>query len=275
MNTAYLESYFNMKNFNILVCEGNTPEEGKIFQDAGIPTHTDSLRQSLSYYNNNLNIDVLNPCSELNLNKILPNLKKYDGLIWGGSSLNIYNDSIEIKRQIYFMKQCFERIKKILAICWGMQVAVTAAGGEVKKGLKGSHIGIANDIELTKDGINHPIYKDKNNKFNSPAFNFDEVVTVPNSAIHLATNNINKIQSLQFNSGISQIWGLQYHPEITYEKMISIIKFRKDKLINQRNCFKDENEINKHINFIEKEIKISEKNLRMIELKNWLDNLKN
>ena len=32
-----------------------------------------------------------------------------------------------------------------------MQVAVTAAGGEVKKGVNGSHIGIANNIELTNE----------------------------------------------------------------------------------------------------------------------------
>tara|TARA_B110000196_G_C21111352_1_gene647983 strand:+ start:211 stop:1002 length:792 start_codon:yes stop_codon:yes gene_type:complete len=262
-----------MKSFDILVCEGNTPEEGKIFKDVGIPTHTESLKESLIYYNKNLNIDVLNPCLNLDLNEIIPNLKKYDGLIWGGSSLNIYNDTIEIRRQISFMKECFKNVKKILAICWGMQVAVTAAGGKVKKGLNGSHIGIANDIELTKEGLNHPLYKNKSNKFNSPAFNFDEVVTTPNGAIHLASNTVNKLQSLHFRSGISDIWGLQYHPEITYEKMINIIKFRKDALINKRNRFKDEEEIKNHINFIEEEIKISDKGSRMLELRNWLNSI--
>ena len=262
-----------MKSLNILVCEGNTPDEGKTFQDAGIQTHTESLKESLSYYNKNLNIDVLNPCLELDLNEITPNLKKYDGLIWGGSSLNIYNDTIEIRRQISFMKVCFKNIKKILAICWGMQVAVTAAGGEVKKGTNGSHIGIANDIELTQEGLNNLIYKDKNNRFNSPAFNFDEVVTIPNNAIHLASNKINKIQGLHFKSDISEVWGLQYHPEITYEKMVSIIKFRKDVLINKRNRFKNNKEVKDHINFIEEEIKISEINSKMIELRNWLNNL--
>ncbi len=260
-----------MKSLNILICEGNTPEEGKNFQDVGIPTHTKSLKESLSYFNKNLNIDVLNPCLELSLNEITTNLKKYDGLIWGGSSLNIYNNTIEVKRQISFMKECFRNIKKILAICWGMQVAVTAAGGEVRKGVNGSHIGIANDIELTQAGLNNLFYKDKNNKFNTPAFNFDEVVALPNGATHLASNKINKIQGLHFNSGISEIWGIQYHPEITYEKMISIIKFRKDRLINQRNRFKNEEEVNNHINFIEEEIKISEKNSRMLELRNWLN----
>ena len=260
-----------MKNLNILICEGNTPQEGKIFQDVGIPTHTESLKESLFYYNKNLDIEVLNPCLELDLNTIIPKLKKYNGLIWGGSSLNIYDDTIEIRRQISFMKECFKNVKKILAICWGMQVAVTAAGGEVKKGEKGSHIGIANDIQLTQKGLDNLFYKDKNKKFNTPAFNFDEVVTLPNNAIHLASNKINKIQALYFDYGVSKIWGLQYHPEITYKKMIDIIKFRKDKFINQKNRFKDEEEIYEHINFIEKEMKISEKNSRMIELKNWLN----
>ena len=214
-----------MKELNILVCEGNTPEEGKVFQDVGIPTHTESLKESLAYYDKNLKIEVLNPCLELDLDKIVPDLKKYDGLIWGGSSLNIYNDTPEIRRQISFMKECFKNIKKILAICWGMQVAVKAAGGDVKKGIKGSHIGIANDIELTKQGLNSLFYEDKKNKFNSPAFNFDEVVTTPIGAIHLATNKINKIQGLNFKNGVSEVWGIQYHPEITYEKMVNIIKF--------------------------------------------------
>jgi|TARA_B110000305_G_C19415719_1_gene627879 GMP synthase (glutamine-hydrolysing) len=260
-----------MKSLNILICEGNTPEEGKIFQDVGIPTHTESLKESLSYYNQNLTIEVLNPCLEINLNEVVPKLKKYDGLIWGGSSLNIYNDTLEIRRQIAFMKECFKNIKKMLAICWGMQVAVTAAGGEVKKGINGSHIGIANNVELTNDGLNNPLYKDKNDKFNTPAFNFDEVVTTPKDAVCLASNKINKIQGINFKTGISEIWGLQYHPEITYQKMVDIIKFRKDALIKNRNIFKNEEEIDNHINFIEEEIKISDKNSRMLELRNWLN----
>ena len=260
-----------MKELEILICEGNTPLEGKAFQEVGIPTHTESLKESLAYYNKNLKIDVLNPCLEIDLNEIIPKLKKYDGLIWGGSSLNIYNDSPEIKRQISFMKECFKNVKKILAICWGMQVAVTAAGGEVKKGVNGSHIGIANNIELTNEGLNSPLYRDKNNKFNTPAFNFDEVVTTPTGAIHLASNKINKIQGLNFNFGVSEIWGLQYHPEITYQKMIDIIKFRKEVLIKYRNKFKNEDDVDNHISFIEEEIKISKKDLRMMELKNWLN----
>ena len=154
-----------------------------------------------------------------------------------------------------------------------MQVAVTAAGGTVKKSTNGAHIGIAQDIEINENGESHPLYKSKKKKFNSPAFNFDEVVALPEGTIHLASNKINKIQSINFKSGVSDVWGLQYHPEITYHKMITLINFRKDRLINDRKCFKNELEIKKHIEFIEQEIKKSEKNSRMLELKNWLNQL--
>ena len=261
-----------MKNFNILIVEGNLKEENQNFSKVGIQTHTESLKDSLNGFNNRYNFDVINPSSDLNLNEVKNKLPKYDGLIWGGSSLNIYNNTPEIKRQIEFMRECQKQVKNILAICWGMQVAVTAAGGEVKKAEK-SHIGIANDIMINNEGLEYPIYKDKNNNFNSPAFNFDEVVKLPTNGICLASNRINKVQSLYFEIGISKIYGLQYHPEITYEKMISLIEFRKDKLIENRKAFKNEAEIKNHISFIKEEISVSNKAQRMLELKNWLDNI--
>ena len=262
-----------MSNLNILIVEGNLKEENQNFSEVGIQTHTESLKVSLNNFTNDLNFDVVNPSSDENLDLVNEKLSNYDGLIWGGSSLNIYNDTPEIKRQIEFMKQCQKKVKNILAICWGMQVAVTAAGGEVKKAA-GSHIGIANEITLREDGLKNLIYKDKKDKFNSPAFNFDEVVTLPKNAICLASNRINKIQGLFFCVGATKIWGLQYHPEITYEKMISLIEFRKDKLIQNRKVFKNEEEIENHISFIKREIAVSNKAQRMVELKNWLDIIK-
>ena len=261
-----------MKNLNILVVEGNLKEENQNFLKVGIQTHTESLKDSLNGFNNQYNFDVINPSSDLNLDEVKNKLPKYDGLIWGGSSLNIYNNTPEIKRQIEFMRECQKQVKNILAICWGMQVAVTAAGGEVKKAEK-SHIGIANEITINNEGLKYPIYKDKNNNFNSPAFNFDEVVKLPTNGICLASNKVNKVQSIYFEVGKSKIYGLQYHPEITYEKMISLIEFRKDRLIRTRKAFKDEEEIQNHILFIKKEITVSNKTQTNIELKNWIDNI--
>ncbi len=256
----------------ILIVEGNTAKENESFTEAGIKTHTESLRESLKYISKDLIIDVVNPSSDNNIDSFNDKLHTFDGLIWGGSSLNIYNDTPEIKKQIEFMKNCQNKVKNILGICWGMQVAVTAAGGQVKKA-NTSHVGIAKEIEINEYGLKHPLYKDKEKKFNSPAFNYDEVVKIPENGICLASNKINKVQSLYFQINKTRVWGLQYHPEITYEKMISLINFRRKRLIEYRKVFKNENDLENHISFIEKEIQVTVKEKKMLELKNWLKEL--
>ena len=254
----------------ILIVEGNLRKENDSFSKVGIQTHTQSLKDSLAYFTNDLTFDVINPSSDKNIEPIVQKLSTYDGLIWGGSSLNIYNDTSEIRRQIEFMRECQKNVKKILAICWGMQVAVTAAGGEVKKA-ENSNIGIANAIKINDKGLSHPLYKDKDKIFNTPAFNFDEVVKIPDNGICLASNKINNVQSLYFEINETKVWGLQYHPEITYEKMISLIEFRKEKLVETRKAFKSLEDIDNHIDFIKKEIAISNKDKTMMELRNWLN----
>ena len=86
----------------------------------------------------------------------------------------------------------------------------------------------------------------------------------------LASNEINKFEALYFTVGKSEIWGLQYHPEIPYDYMIKLIKHRSKKMI-ERNVFKNQNEIDQHIESIEKEkISLSDES-RTLELKNWLE----
>jgi len=196
----------------ILIVEGNLREENQSFTDGGIKTHTESLKDSISYFTDQLDIDVVNPSSDENINEVAKDLTKYHGMIWGGSSLNIYNDTPEIRRQINFMRECQKNIKNIFAICWGMQVAVTVAGGEVKKCPIGAHRGIAHDIEINENGLKHPIYKNKNKKFNTPAFNFDEVVKLPEGSTLLSSNPINKVMGINFNVGSNQCMGNTISP---------------------------------------------------------------
>ena len=150
-----------------------------------------------------------------------------------------------------------------------MQVAVTAAGGEVKKSQKGTNRGISHQIKINENGLKHPLYKDKNNNFNTPAFNFDEVSKLPDKAVLLSSNKVNDVQGVNFQIDECDIWGIQYHPEISYDKMIKLIHFRTDRLIEKK-AFEDQEEINSHVKMIEDENQISNKDLRMMELRNWI-----
>ena len=93
---------------------------------------------------------------------------------------------------------------------------------------------------------------------------------MPSKSVLLSSNPLNKVMGLNFKIGVSDVWGIQYHPEITYSKMINLIHFRRERLLNKK-AFKDDQEINEHVRIIEEEKKKSDKDSRMSELKNWLE----
>ena len=262
-----------MDKLKLLIVEGNTKEENSNFNNAGCVPQSENFRQHIRTLEPNSEIDIVEPVNDNSISKIISSLKKYDGVVLTGSTLRIQDTSEEVKRQIKFVKTCFEHGKKIFAACWGLQITVTAAGGKCRVAPGGAHVGIAYDIELTNEGKKHKLYSSKPSKFTSPAFNYDEVETPPSNAVLLASNKINKFEALHFTVGNSEIWGLQYHPEIPYDYMIKLIKYRSQVLIDSK-VFKSQNEINQHIDSIELAKAELKDGVRIQELKNWLDFLK-
>ena len=262
-----------MSILKLLIVEGNTKEENSNFNKAGCVPQSENFKQHIKMFEPNCEINIVEPSDDSGISEIIASLKKYDGIILTGSTLRIDDFSNEIKKHIDFVKTCFKYEKKIFAACWGLQIAVTAAGGKCRVTPKGAHIGIAYDIELTSEGKKHKLYSSKPHKFTTPAFNYDEVEIPPNNAAVLASNKINKFEALHFTVGNSEIWGLQYHPEIPYDYMIKLIEHRSQKLINNKS-FKNETEINQHISLIEKAKVQLKDDIRLLELKNWLNYLK-
>jgi len=262
-----------MSILKLLVVEGNTKEENSNFNKAGCVPQSENFKQHVKMFEPNCEINIVEPGDDSAISKIIASLKKYDGIILTGSTLRIDDFSNEIKKHINFVKTCFKHEKKIFAACWGLQIAATAAGGKCRIAPSGPHVGIAYDIELTDEGKKHKLYSSKPHKFTTPAFNYDEVEIPPNNAVVLASNKINKFEALHFTVGKSEIWGLQYHPEIPYDYMIKLIKHRSQKLINNKS-FKNETEINQHINLIEKAKVQLKDDIRLLELRNWLNYLK-
>ena len=262
-----------MSILKLLVVEGNTKEENSNFNKAGCVPQSENFKQHIKILEPNCEVDIVEPGDDNSITRIVSSLKKYDGVVLTGSTLRINDNSNEVRKNIEFAKICFKHEKKLFAACWGLQVTVTAAGGKCRVAPSGSHVGIAYDIELTNEGKKHKLYTSKPHKFTTPAFNYDEVETPPNNAVLLASNKINKFEALHFTVGNSEIWGLQYHPEIPYDYMIKLIKHRSKKLIDNKR-FKNENEINQHISLIEKAKIQLKDDIRLLELKNWINYLK-
>ena len=262
-----------MNKLKLLIAEGNTKEENINFKSAGCISQSENFKTHLKKIEPSCEIDIIAPNDENSIVKVISSLKKYDGIILTGSTLRINDNSNEIKKHIQFAKKCFESEQKIFAACWGLQITVTAAGGKCRVSPNGAHIGIAQNIELTNDGKKHSLYSSKLHKFTTPAFNHDEVEIPPANSVLLASDKINKFMALQFEIGKSEVWGLQYHPEIPYDYMIKLIKHRSKGLID-KNIFRDIKEVNSHLEVIKKANIELKDDIRTLELKNWLQHIK-
>jgi len=94
-----------MKNLNILIVEGNTQEENLKLQKLSNQPQSFNFRNNILKYYPDAVIDIVTPSTKNEASKFIPELNKYDGIIWGGSTLNIYEDKPEIRRQLEFAKK--------------------------------------------------------------------------------------------------------------------------------------------------------------------------
>jgi GMP synthase (glutamine-hydrolysing) len=142
-------------------------------------------------------------------------LTDYAGVTMTGSALNIYNGGAPVTRQIDLAKAVFAAGIPFFGSCWGLQVAVTAAGGEVRANTRGREFGFARRILLTDAGRAHPLFQNKPAAFEAPTVHKDEITALPPGATTLATNDFG-LQSAVFKHGRGMFWGVQYHPEYDY-----------------------------------------------------------
>ncbi len=257
-------------SLNILIVEGNNPKDSEVFIKAAKATCAQNLKNLVLKLRPEANTKIINPVSDSDTKEVLENINQYNGIIFSGGAMRINDMTDEIKKHINFASNCFNHNKKILAICWGLQVCSAAAGGKVAPGKNGAHIGIASDVKINIKGQKNLIYKNKKKFFTTPAYNFDEVVKIPEGATLLSSDKINKVMGLYFKSGESEIWGLQYHPDYEYWQMINLANARKERMI-ANNYFNGEKDFQNHMSFINKENQKLDFDNRTCEVKNWLN----
>jgi len=263
-----------MSNSNILIVEGNIREDSEFFIKAAGASAADNLKNLILKIEPSAITEIINPDHDNETTNALKDMNKYNGIVFTGGAMRINDMTDVIKKHINFASNCFTQKNKILAICWGLQVCSTAAGGKVNPGKSGAHIGIASDVIINNKGEKHFIYKDKKKTFTSPAFNFDEVSELPKNAILLSSDKVNNVMGVSFNAGNSEIIGLQYHPDYEYFQMINLIAGRKERLFLNKN-FLNEEEYESHISYIKSQNELLDFDNRTCEVRNWLKYISN
>ena len=149
---------------NLLIVDGNEKEASDRYVRLGMETQFEVYKKILKKISKkNINISIIHPAVNDQYLPIGLNLDDFEAIAWTGSLLNIYDNTQSILKQIDLAKELFKRKNKIFGSCWGLQVLVKAAGGKVRKNPKGLEAILAKDIVLNKNGIDHPMYKNKKN----------------------------------------------------------------------------------------------------------------
>jgi GMP synthase (glutamine-hydrolysing) len=159
-------------------------------------------------------------------------LDDYDGVTMTGSALNVYNGGPAVTRQIDLAKAVFAAGVPFFGSCWGLQVAVAAAGGEVHANPQGREFGFARRILLTDAGREHPLFAGKPAVFEAPTVHRDGIAALPAGATILARNDFG-VQAAAFTAGRGTFWGVQYHPEYDYLDIAAAAERYGDTLVSE------------------------------------------
>ena len=199
----------------ILVVDGNVAEiRARQSAALGYDTGTGYTR-ILKRLMPDLECDIIRPADAAPALPSGVSLANYDGVTITGSALNIYNGGGAIERQIEIAKAVFEAGVPFFGSCWGLQIAVVAAGGVVRKNPRGREFGFARRILLNEAGRAHPLFAGKPAVFEAPTIHRDEIESLPPGAVTLASNDMG-LQAAAFTHGRTSFWGVQYHPEYDY-----------------------------------------------------------
>jgi len=198
----------------ILIIDGNVAEiRARQVAALGYDSGT-GYAQVLRRIDSSLHIDIVAAADGATLPAGV-SLESYDGVTMTGSALNIYNGGAPVARQIELTKAVFAAGVPFFGSCWGLQVAVTAGGGEVRANPRGREFGFARRILQSDAGREHALFAGKPVTFEAPTIHRDEIASLPAGATLLAANDFG-VQAAAFTYGRSTVWGVQYHPEYDY-----------------------------------------------------------
>ena len=179
--------------YHFLVAESETPDERAARRDHTGKSSGESYAATLEQMYPGVRITRISPADEGVDTPTPQQLRGYDAVFVTGSPLHVYDDTPEVRRQIAFMRAVFASATPAFGSCAGLQLAVAAAGGTVRKMPERVEAGIARRIVRTKAGWDHPLFAGRPPVWDAPAIHGDEVETLPPGGVVLAGNGVTRV----------------------------------------------------------------------------------
>lgn len=205
----------------LLVLEGNSLAGRRRWAEVAGHTPSESYADVLRALAPEAVVDIATPADA---DAQLPQpIDAYQGIVITGSALNIYQREPEALRQIELVRKIFAQGVPMFGSCWGLQLATVAAGGEVSLNPAGREVGFARKIALTEAGRAHRLHAARGSVFDAPAIHSDIVTRLPPDATVTARNGMSEVQAAEIRYGRGRFWGVQYHPEFSFQDVAWVI----------------------------------------------------
>lgn len=199
---------------NFLIAQSELPEEREKRRERAGKSAGETYKETLDQLRPGATVDIASP-ADSDSRRFKPiDIAEYDAVFLTGSPMHVYHETIEVDRQLDFMRTVFASGVPSFGSCAGLQVATAAAGGKVRQMPQRMEAGIARRISATKAGRQHPLLAGRPGSWDAPAIHGDEVEALPEGAIVLASNSVTEIQAAEIRFDKSIFWGVQYHPEL-------------------------------------------------------------
>jgi GMP synthase (glutamine-hydrolysing) len=202
-----------METRHILVIDGNRAEIRARQQQAGGSGSGEGYAAVLESLADDIACEIVRPADDMV--RLQRSLTDYAGVAITGSALNVYDGGPHIERQIELTRAVFSAGVPFFGSCWGLQLAVTAAGGEVRANPLGREFGIGRRIMLNAAGRAHAMFDGKPAVFEAITVHRDIIVALPGGSTELARNDMG-LQAAEIRSARGVCWGVQYHPEYSF-----------------------------------------------------------
>jgi len=215
-------------------------------------------------------------------------VEEFDAVLWPGCNLTIYHTEDErVTKLVDLSKDAYEYALPQFGSCWAAQMAVYAAGGEVKPNPKGREMGVARKVFLTSEGKQHPMYEGKMPVFDGFISHDDMITKVPEGGIILASNDFTPVQAVEVRHKNGVFWATQYHPEYNLKEVARLIIAREEKLTRE-GYFRNHDDMMNYVKNLEmiyedstrKDLRwqhaidddLLSDEIRQLEFVNWLNN---
>ncbi|QCI95815.1 type 1 glutamine amidotransferase [Novosphingobium sp. EMRT-2] len=217
----------------LLLMEGNTADKRARAAELGVRSSSEIYALAILAHFPGFDLDVVNAADA---DWAIPggrSFADYDGFVVTGSSLHAYDKEFAVTNQIAMLRDAAEAGLPVFGSCWGLQIAVMAAGGQVEYNPRGREVGFARKIVRTVAGADHPMFAGKGAVFDAPCIHYDEVTRLPDSATLLASNAHSLVQAAIVPVGRSEVWAVQYHPEFDIAQLVQLYTLYADDMIAQ------------------------------------------